>query len=203
MSKLYFTHGPMGSQKSTELLAVAYNFEEHGGKVLVVKPAKDSKGDRQVVSRIGLAREVDFLITPELDVQAEVLERSKKLKQLSAVLIDEAQFLEPKQVDQLLALVVANGIPVMAYGLRTDFMTHVFPGSKRLLELAHTIRESITMCGHGDGCKRRAQFNARQKGGKFVAEGEQVAIDGAGDVTYTSLCAVHYLQDVGPITSES
>lgn len=201
MAKLYFTHGTMGAQKTTQLLAAAHNFEEHGGRVVITKPAVDTKGDRDLVSRIGLRRAVDFLTTPDMDVQAEVLWRREAIGRVNAVLVDEAQFLQPAQVDQLLALAVLHAIPVMAWGLRTDFRTRSFPGSLRLLEIAHELRESIAMCGHGGGCEHRAQFNARMVNGVFVAEGDQVAIDGEAAVTYTALCAGHYLEDVGPIAA--
>ncbi|HEY7832508.1 MAG TPA: thymidine kinase [Ktedonobacterales bacterium] len=202
MAKLYFTHGTMGAQKTTDLLATAYNFEEHGGKVLITKPATDTKGDAELVSRIGLRRRADFLTTPDMDIEAEVLGRSATLEHVSAVLVDEAQFLRPSQVDQLLRLAIVHGIPVMTWGLRTDFRTHAFPGSQRLLEAANELRESIAMCGHGGGCEHRAQFNARLVNGRFVAHGEQVAIDGEAHVAYTALCARHYMQDVGPIAAE-
>jgi thymidine kinase len=192
----------MGAQKTTDLLATAYNFEEHGGKVLITKPALDTKGDEDVVSRIGLRRRVDFLTTPETDIEAEVVRRKAAMEHLSAVLVDEAQFLRPLQVDQLLRLVIVHTIPVMAWGLRTDFRTHAFPGSMRLFEAAHELRESIAMCGHGGGCEHRAQFNARMVNGRFVAEGDQVAIDGEAHVTYTALCARHYMQDVGPVAAD-
>jgi thymidine kinase len=203
MAKLYFTHGTMGAQKTTQLLAAAHNFEEHGGRVLITKPAVDTKGDRHLMSRIGLRREADFLTTPDMDIQAEVLCRRETLGRISAVLVDEAQFLQPAQVDQLLALAILHAIPVMAWGLRTDFRTHSFPGSLRLFEIAHELRESIAMCGHGGGCEHRAQFNARMVNGVFVAHGDQVAIDGEAAVTYTSLCARHYLEDVGPIAADT
>lgn len=203
MAKLYFTYGTMGAQKTTSLLATAHNFEQHGGLVLVTKPAMDTKGDSDVVSRIGLCRRTDFLTTPEMDVEAEVLRRKSALERINAVLVDEAQFLQPEQVDQLLRLTIVHAIPVMAWGLRTDFRTHAFPGSQRLFETAHELRESIAMCGHGSGCEHRAQFNARLVNGRFVAEGDQVAIDGEAAVTYTALCARHYLAAVGPITAHA
>ena len=203
MAKLYFTHGTMGAQKTTDLLATAYNFEEHGGRVLITKPATDTKGEAELVSRIGLRRRADFLTTPDMDIEAEVVRRKAALERISAVLVDEAQFLRPMQVDQLLRIVVVHGIPVMTWGLRTDFRTHAFPGSQRLLEAAHELRESIAMCGHGGGCEHRAQFNARLVNGRFVAEGDQVAIDGEAAVTYTALCARHYLEDVGPIAADA
>ncbi len=201
MAKLYFTHGTMGAQKTTDLLATAYNFEEHGGKVFITKPSKDTKGDEELVSRIGLRRRVDFLATPNMDIEAEVLRRRIEVEQVNAVLVDEAQFLQPEQVDQLLRLAVVHTIPVMAWGLRTDFRTQAFPGSRRLLEVANELRESIAMCGHGGGCEHRAHFNARMVNGRFVAEGDQVAIDGESHVTYTALCAHHYIEDVGPIAA--
>jgi thymidine kinase len=136
-----------------------------------------------------------------MDVEAGVLHRMQKTEKLSAVLVDEAQFLQPAQVDQLLRLAVVHAIPVMAWGLRTDFRAHAFPGSLRLLETAHILRESIAMCGHGGGCAHRAHFNARLVNGKFVAEGDQVAIDGGPTITYAALCAKHYMEAVGPIAA--
>lgn len=203
MAKLYFTHGTMGAQKTADLLVTAYNFEEHGGKVLITKPATDTKGDDDLVSRIGMSRKADFLTTPGMNIEAEVLRRRATMEHLSAVLVDEAQFLQPAQVDQLLRLAIVHAIPVMAWGLRTDFRTHAFPGSQRLLEVANELRESIAMCGHGGGCEHRAQFNARLVNGRFVAEGNQVAIDGEAEVTYKALCARHYLEDVGPIAADA
>ena len=202
MAKLYFTHGTMGAQKTADLLATAYNFEEHGGQVLITKPAVDTKGDGDLVSRIGLRRRADFLTTPDMDVEAEVLRRRQELERVNALLVDEAQFLRPVQVDQLLKLAVVHAIPVMTWGLRTDFRTRAFPGSQRLMEAAHELRESIAMCGHGGGCAHRAQFNARQLDGQFVVAGDQVVIDDEAAVTYKALCARHYMEDVGPISAD-
>lgn len=206
MAKLYFEHGPMGSQKTTRLLASAYNYEEHGSKVLLTKPSVDTKGNVELVSRIGIRRGVDFLATPDLDVEGEVLERQEAMRvategaaRINALLVDEAQFLEPEQVDQLFSLAVMHNIPVLAFGLRTDFRTQLFPGSARLLAVAHVIRESVTMCAVGTGCERKAMFNARLVGGQYVSEGGQVAIDGEGTVTYRALCGPHYIEHVGPV----
>jgi thymidine kinase len=114
------------------------------------------------------------------------------------VFVDEAQFLEPNQVDQLLSLTLPPiNIPVMAYGLRGDFRTHGFPGSSRLLEVADVIKEIRTICS----CGKNATFNARKLNGDFVIEGTQVAIDGEGHTTYKSLCGSCYTQKVGPISS--
>ncbi|HEV2238074.1 MAG TPA: hypothetical protein VGR57_15545 [Ktedonobacterales bacterium] len=129
MAKLYFTHGTMGAQKTADLLVTAYNFEEHGGKVLITKPATDTKGEAELVSRIGLHRRADFLTTPEMDVEAEVLRRREAMEHVSAVWVDEAQFLRPGQVDELLRLAIVHAIPVMAWGLRTDFRTQPFPAA--------------------------------------------------------------------------
>lgn len=200
MAKLYFTYGTMRANQTTDLLATAYKFEEHGGKVLITRPVIGTTGDENVVSPIGLRRKVDFLTAPEMDMEEEVLRRRATMEHLSAVLVDEAQFLQPGQVDQLLRLAVVHAIPVMAWGLRTDFRTHAFPGSQRFWEAAHELKESIAMCGHG-GCEHQAQFNARMVNGRFVAEGDQVAMDSEAQVTYTALCAAHYLEDVGPISA--
>lgn len=201
MAELQFTHGPMGAHKSAELLISAHNYTETGGAVLVTKPSKDTKADTGIMSRIGIERDTDFITTPDMDLSEEVLVRKNEMARLNALLIDEAQFLEPNQVDQIFALAVLHGIPVLTWGLLSDFRTHTFPGSRRLLELSHKIRTLTTSCAHGDGCVHDAQFNARRIDGVFVSQGDQVAIDGAGKVTYASLCATHYLEDVGPIQS--
>ena len=142
MAKLYFRYGAMNSGKTALLLQAAYNYEQQGMKVLVAKPSKDTKGNLNIVSRIGLERKINFLIRPDDNVFNIV----KKKKNISCLLIDEAQFLEPIQVDQLMEIVVKLNIPVICYGLRTDFKTRGFPGSTRLLELAHTIEEMKTIC---------------------------------------------------------
>lgn len=203
MSKLYFEYGPMGSQKTTKLLTAAYNYEENGGRrVLVTKPDKDTKGELTIEARLGASREVDFLTTPEMDVEAEVVRRNLAMvregnKGVNALLVDEAQFLQPEQVDQLFNLAVLRHIPVLAFGLRTDFLTNSFPGSRRLMEIAHTIRESIAMCAAD--CENKAMFNARQVNGVYVTEGEQVAIDGEGENTYSALCGECYMKLVRPL----
>lgn len=201
--KLYFKHGPMGSMKTTDLLVVATNYRDGGHNVLVAKPAVDTKGDNRLVSRInGVSCVADFLVTPDMKVRDEVLRQRQKMggASITALLIDEAQFLSPEQVDELMALTL-DGMTVMTWGLRTDFQTHFFPGSLRLMEIAHITREAVTMCGNGDGCTSKAMFNARKINDIYVAEGGQVAIDGEGDVTYTSLCAVHYTRNVGQIAA--
>jgi thymidine kinase len=185
MAKLYFRYGAMNSGKTTILLQVAHNYEERGMKVLILKPAKDLKADKSISSRLGVEREVDYLIKAEDDVYKII---NKHKKDISCVLIDEAQFLEPIQVDQLMKVTVLLDIPVIAYGLRTDFKTNGFPGSTRLLELAHTIEELKTICR----CGRKAMYNARFVNGKFTIDGDQVAIDGMDNVTYESVCPKCY-----------
>lgn len=195
MSKLYFRHGAMNSGKSTALLQAAHNYEERDQHVLLAKPAIDVKGEKAITSRLGVDRDVDFLITPDLNLRTEFSERVAEFaassgKGIACLLIDEAQFLTRDQVDQALEIAVLDGVPVLAYGIRTDFLTNGFPGSLRLLEIAHSLEELKTICR----CGRKAMFNARKMDGKFVFDGEQVAIDGA-HVTYESLCPSCYFQE--------
>lgn len=198
MAKLYFRYGAMNSGKSTALLQVAHNYEERSQQVLIAKPAIDTKGDSTIVSRLGVDRRVDFLITPEANLRELAIEYSNNaliipgLKNLSCLLIDEAQFLTRDQVDQAFELAVLDSVPVLAYGIRTDFLTIGFPGSLRLMELAHSLEELKTICR----CGRKAMFNARKFDGDFIFHGNQVAIDGV-EVTYESLCGVCYLNERG------
>ena len=193
MAKLYFRYGAMNSGKSTGLLQAAFNYEERGQRVLLAKPATDTKGERDVVSRLGMTRSVDFLVGPDESV-LEPFERAaaERDEPVACLLIDEAQFLQRAQIDELLRIAVERGVPVIAYGIRTDFLTHAFPGSARLLELAHSLEELKTICR----CGRKAMFNGRRIGDGFVFDGDQVAIDGEA-VTYESLCATCYLQESG------
>lgn len=191
MSKLYFRHGAMNSGKSTALLQAAHNYEERKQHVLLAKPALDSKGDREIVSRLGVSREVDFLLEPTTNLRTRFHELAEKSQnQVACLLVDEAQFMTPQQVDQALELAVLDGVPVLAYGIRTDFRTESFPGSRRLLEIAHSLEELKTICR----CGKKAMFNGRLFDGKFIFDGEQVAIDGT-EVTYESLCPSCYFQE--------
>jgi thymidine kinase len=192
MSKLYFRHGAMNSGKSTALLQAAHNYEERGQSVLLAKPAVDTKGDTAILSRLGVDRHVDFLITPDLDLRHEFqrlssLHSEKTGKRVACLLIDESQFLTRDQVDQALEIAVLDDVPVLAYGIRTDFLTNGFPGSLRLLEIAHSLEELKTICR----CGKKAMFNGRKLNGEFVFDGDQVAIDG-DQVTYESLCPSCY-----------
>lgn len=191
MSKLYFRHGTMNSGKSTALLQAAHNYQERGQHVLLAKPSTDSKGDKQIVSRLGVSRSVDFLLQPTTDLRTEFHAQAKaKGKTIACLLVDEAQFMTPAQVDQALELSVLDSVPVLAYGIRTDFKTLSFPGSRRLLEIAHSLEELKTICR----CGRKAMFNGRLFDKKFVFDGEQVAIDGT-EVTYESLCPSCYFAE--------
>ncbi len=199
MAKLYFRYGAMNSGKSTALLQAAFNYEERGHRVLLAKPSVDTKGDRSIVSRLGVVREVDFTIGPEDDVLERFQQHRTRVieahgRDVSCLLVDEAQFLAAEQVDDLLRIALMDSIPVLAYGIRTDFQTTAFPGSRRLLEVAHSLEELKTICR----CGRKAIFNARRIGGVFVFDGDQVAIDGE-DVTYESLCGVCYLEESGGV----
>lgn len=195
MSKLYFRYGAMNSGKSTALLQAAFNYEERGQQVLLAKPQIDTKGDTDIVSRLGVRRAVDFVVAPDEDIyEVFVSQRAKVLETtglpVSCLLVDEAQFFTESQVDDLLRIAILEGVPVLAYGIRTDFQTVAFPGSRRLLEIAHSLEELKTICR----CGRKAVFNARKVGDRFIFDGDQVAIDG-DRVTYESLCGACYLEE--------
>lgn len=187
MAKLFFRYGAMNSGKSTALMQVAFNYEERGMNILLLKPRIDTKGGDVVVSRLGVRRKVDILIEKDMDLQLEI-RKYFTIMPIHCVLIDEVQFLKAEQIDQLFRLVIEDNVPVICYGLRTDFLMNGFEGSERLLLLAHSIEELKTICR----CGRKALLNARKINGRFVFAGEQVAID--GDVQYESLCGECYLK---------
>ena len=178
----------MNSGKSTALMQVAHNYEERGMRVLILKPSIDTKGGDKLVSRLGVERSVDISITPDMDVLACVRADIAQLGVLACVLTDESQFFTPEQADQLFMITVDLNIPVICYGLRADFSLKGFPGSTRLLEIAHNIEEMKTICA----CGRKAMFNGRKVNGEFVFEGAQVAIDMQDNVEYQSLCPQCY-----------
>ncbi|RRJ85742.1 thymidine kinase [Gulosibacter macacae] len=191
MAKLYFRYGAMNSGKSTALLQTAFNYEERGHRVLLAKPAIDTKGAESISSRLGMTREVDFLVGPD-DHPREQFLRTIVDTNASCLLVDEAQFLTAPQVDELFQIAVLDDVPVLCYGIRTDFQTVAFPGSRRLLEIAHAVEELKTICR----CGRKAIFNGRVVDGVFTFDGDQVAIDGE-QVTYESLCGQCYLRESG------
>lgn len=190
MSKLFFRYGAMNSGKSTAMLQVAHNYEERDQRVVLVKSSVDTKGNDQIVSRLGVTRTADILLSHGQDLRAALRERDAESGQdIACVLIDEAQFLTLEQVDQALAIAVLDGIPVVAFGIRTDFRTRAFPGSQRLMEVAHSLQEMKTICR----CGSKAIFNARLGEQGIIREGDQVMIDGE-QARYEALCARCYLE---------
>lgn len=188
MSKLYFRYGAMNSGKSTHLMQVAYNYEERGMKVIIIKPRIDSKGGETLVSRLGVNRKVDFIISKHDNIIAIVHNYLGENKRIDCILVDEAQFLNSDQIDQLFEIAVKMNIPTICYGLRTDFKRDGFEGSTRLLLLAHSIEEMKTICA----CGKKAIFNGRKVNNEFVFEGQQIAIDEEDNVQYESLCGECY-----------
>jgi thymidine kinase len=189
MAKLYFRYGAMNSGKTTALMQVAYNYKERGMDTIVIKPMIDTKGNNKIVSRLGIEKEVDILIGPNDDLMNKL---NSYLDKISCILVDEAQFMTKKHIDELFYISKQRDIPVICYGLRSDFKTDVFPGSLRLFELADELEELITICR----CGKRAKFNGRKVNGIFVFEGDQVAIDEENSVTYESLCGECYIEKV-------
>ena len=182
MAKLYFFYGAMNSGKTTRILQCAFNYEEQGMKPIIMKPKVDTKGNEYIISRIGSKRKVDHLIESTENIYDYIVE---KYTNVDLIIIDEAQFLNEKQVNGLMDVVIDLNIPVMCYGLRTDFLGNSFPGSRRLLDIAHELTEIKTICE----CGKKAMFNVRLIDGKVQTEGDSVAIDGEGKVTYTVACA--------------
>ncbi len=179
MAKLYFKYGAMGSSKSAQALITKFNYEELGMRVWLIKPATDTRDGRDIIrSRIGLQAEADA-IPPETDLR-EVYRRMQKT---DVIIADECQFFTPQQIDQLRELVDLDNVPVLCFGLRTDFLTHLFPGSARLFEVADSITEIKTVCA----CGAKAIVNARIDGeGHVVTRGQQVFL--GGNDAYVAMC---------------
>lgn len=205
MAKLHFKYGAMNSGKSDTLIKTAYNYQERGLRILVIKPATDTKSGDAVVARGGASRPVDILAHPGDDLRALILQAQEGTGQfaglwhlsegeaapIACVLVDESQFLDEEQIDQLFDVAKTDGISVICYGLRTDFLTRVFPGSRRLFELADNFEKLPTMCR----CGSQAEFNCRRVGPTFVFEGDVVAIDGEDVISYESLCGSCYRRE--------
>lgn len=189
MASFYFRYGAMNSGKSAHLMQVAHNYEERNMKVLVVKPKIDKKGEDELISRTGLHRKVDYLIEDNKSFKVFLSSLSNNIK---CILVDEAQFLDIEVIDTLYEYNKKYDIPVMCYGLKSDFRTHGFPASLRLFELADILEELVTICE----CGKRAKFNARIVNDEFVIHGEQIMVDGCYDISYDSLCGKCYLQKV-------
>ena len=179
MAKLYFKYGAMGSSKSAQALITQFNYEELGMTVWLIKPSTDTRDGADIIrSRIGLQRSAQ-IITPEQNI----LEEYRKIGARSVVIADEAQFFTPEQIDQLRELVDSEDVPVLCFGLRTDFLTHFFPGARRLMELADSITEIKTVCA----CGRKATVNARiDANGRIITHGAQVSL--GGNDSYVAMC---------------
>ena len=188
MSKLYFRYGAMNSGKSTHLMQVAYNYKERGMRVLLIKPSTDKKGGDRLVSRLGVEVKVDMIVDKYTDIISEVKGNIELDGKLDCILVDEVQFMKKHQIDELFEIAVTLEIPVICYGLRTDFKMEGFEGSERLLLIAHSIEEMKTICK----CGNKALLNGRKVNGKFVFSGDQIAIDTVDNVEYESLCGQCY-----------
>ncbi|MBQ2695435.1 thymidine kinase [Candidatus Saccharibacteria bacterium] len=188
MAKLYFRYGAMGCGKTMQLLQVAFNYEERGHKVCVIKPATDTKNGTNLLTRIGPERKTDLCFSRQSDLFKII---SNKYRDVHCVLVDEAQFLTPAQVDQLMLVTIRLNIPVMAYGLRLNFRLKDggFEGSTRLLQTAHDIEEIKTICE----CGHKATLNCRFLDGELVTDGPDVLIDdGKTKIEYRALCPACY-----------
>lgn len=187
MAKLYFRYGAMNCGKTIHLLAVAHNYEERGQKVCVIKPSTDTKNGAKLLSRIGVERATDFAFSKQQNLFSKI---KAEYANVACVLVDEAQFLTPEQVDQLLNVVVELDIPVICYGLRLNFRQSDagFEGATRLLQLAHDIEELKTICE----CGKKATQNARFLGDELILDGPDVLIDGTTEVEYRSVCSRCY-----------
>ena len=179
MAKLYFKYGAMGSSKSAQALITKFNYEELGMSVWLIKPSIDTRDGADLIrSRIGLECRAE-VITPEQDITAAYHAAGKH----DVIIADEAQFFTPAQIDQLRDLVDEEDLPVLCFGLRTDFLTHFFPGAQRLMELADSLTEIKTVCA----CGRKATVNARIDGaGRIITEGSQVML--GGNDSYIAMC---------------
>ena len=179
MAKLYFKYGAMGSSKTAQALITRFNYMQLGMSVWLIKPSVDTRDGADVIkSRIGLEARAQ-VITPEQDIIAEY----QKQPGHDVIIADEAQFFTPAQIDQLRQLVDEEDIPVLCFGLRTDFLTHFFPGAQRLMELADSLTEIKTVCA----CGRKATVNARIDGsGRIITQGDQVFL--GGNDSYVAMC---------------
>ena len=188
MTRLYFRYGAMGSSKTANALITKFNYEERGMKVWLIKPAIDTRDGEDVVrSRIGLEAKA-YVATPDVDL----FEEFSKLDACDVVIADESQFFTAKQIDQLRKIVDELEIPVLCYGLRTDFLTHLFEGSRRLFEVADSIAEIKTVCS----CGNKATVNARiDENGMVVTEGGQILL--GGNDTYVAMCHACWQKRIG------
>lgn len=195
MAKLHFKYGTMNSGKSLDIIKTIHNYEENGFKILLLKPIIDTKGNRQIVSRaMKDGRIADLLVKQDDSMIDLIIDRITP--EIKCILVDESQFLTPKQVKELFIITKALNISVICYGLRNNFMMKAFPGSAALLELAEVLEELPTICG----CGMTARYVGRSVDGKFVTDGEEVVIDGSdAKVEYVPMCGKCYLEKVNKI----
>ncbi len=188
MAKLYFKYGAMGSSKTAQALITKYNYEENDLQVWLIKPSADTRDGAQILrSRIGLEAQCEIM-TPDTDIYSLF---SAKKQGMNVVIVDECQFLTEKQIDELRAIVNDFGVPVMCFGLRTDFQTKLFPGSHRLMEIADEIQEIKTICD----CGAKATINARiDCSGYIVTQGAQVQL--GGNDSYIAMCHKCYIAGI-------
>lgn len=187
MAKLYFKYGVMGSSKTAQALITKFNYEERGMKVWLIKPVTDNRDGVDIIkSRAGLSATAYML-----PIEENVYESYQKLlNPVDVIIVDECQFLSEEQVNQLAMLVIDYNVPVLCFGLRTDFRTKVFPGSKRLLEIADSITEIKTICS----CGKKATVNVRlDENGRIITEGAQILI--GGNERYTAMCYQCYIEN--------
>ena len=189
MAKLYFKYGAMGSSKTAQALITKYNYEENDLNVWLIKPGTDTRDGAKIRrSRIGLESPAD-VIAPGTDIY--LLFQDTQEGKCDVIIVDECQFLTESQIDQLRALVNDYNIPVMCFGLRTDFQTRLFPGSRRLMEVADTIQEIKTICD----CGAKATVNARIDGdGHIITQGAQVVL--GGNDSYIAMCHKCYIRGI-------
>ena len=188
MAKLYFRYGAMGCGKTMQLLQVAFNYEERGHKVCVIKPDTDTKNGTKILTRIGPERETDFCFNKRTNIYNKI---KKDYRDVHCVLVDEAQFLTKTQAEQLMLITIDFDIPVMAYGLRLNFRREDggFEGATRLLQIAHDIEEIKTICE----CGHKATLNCRFLNDKLVTDGPDILIDdGKSKIEYRALCPACY-----------
>lgn len=191
IANLEYRYGPMNSGKSMAILQMAYNYEENNKKIILVKSVIDTKGGDYLISRIGPKRKVQI----KLDSNDSILNEkySLLLKNVDAILVDESQFLTRKQVEELWYIAKEKNISVICFGLKTNFKSEFFEGSKRLFELSDKFKELETICS----CGTKARFNARKVDGKFVLQDKEFVIDGENsNVEYVPLCGKCYLEKV-------
>ena len=187
MAKLYFKYGAMGSSKTAQALITKYNYEENGMRVWLIKPSADDRDGAIILrSRVGLEAPAE-VISPEADIR-KLFARQEKT---DVIIVDECQFMTPEQIDQLREIVDAENVPVLCFGLRTDFLSTLFPGSRRLFEVADTITEIKTICD----CGAKATTNARVgEDGYIVTEGAQLLL--GGNDRYIAMCHKCWMRNI-------